>query len=289
MNRHNIDICALSETKKKGNARYNNYILFHSGVEKNHRAQAGVGILIHEKFRDLIEKVEYVNQYLMYITIKLTSDRVHMVSVYADMNKPRDEREHFFDELQEVLERLPNRNNIFLMGDFNSRIGNNHILGVMQRFNEETRNENGDMLISFYAQNELCINNTFFDYREQQKYTFINTRGQKSMIDHVITNRAIYPSRVLDVRTLVSANVGTKHGLVLCKYRSSHEGRKKKRPANYVHKFNTEAFSNDSTKILYQNRLREKIIANPHRNRYNRRSRRKIKKNIINSAKEAIE
>lgn len=127
MNRHNIYICALSKTKKKGkgNTRYNNYILFHSGVEKNHRAQAGVGILIHEKFRDFIEKVEYVNQYLMHVTIKLTSDRVHMVSVYADMNKPRDEKEHIFDELQEVLEQLPNRDNIFLMGDFNSRIGNN--------------------------------------------------------------------------------------------------------------------------------------------------------------------
>lgn len=88
----------------------------------------------------------------------------------------------------------------------------------MQRFNEEIRNENGDVLISFCAQNELCINNMFFDHREQQKYTFINTRGQKSMIDHVITNRAIYLSRVLNVRTLVSANVGTQHELVL--YRS---------------------------------------------------------------------
>jgi len=39
-------------------------------------------------------------------------------------------------------------------------------------------------------------------------------------------------------------------------------GRKKKRLAIYVQKFNIEPFNNDRTKAL-QNRLREKIVANP--------------------------
>lgn len=43
------------------------------------------------------------------------------------------------------------------MGDFNSRIGNTPISGIMQRFNEETINDNGDMLIAFCSQNELRI------------------------------------------------------------------------------------------------------------------------------------
>jgi len=47
INAHNIDLCALSETKKKEKGNIRDYILFYNGVEKNARAMAGVGILIH--------------------------------------------------------------------------------------------------------------------------------------------------------------------------------------------------------------------------------------------------
>lgn len=51
MKRNGIEICALSETKKKGkgNLRYREYILIYSGKEKNKRAISGVGLLIHER------------------------------------------------------------------------------------------------------------------------------------------------------------------------------------------------------------------------------------------------
>jgi hypothetical protein len=49
MHTHNIDICTLSEIKKKRkrSVRYQNYILLYSEVERNNRAVTGVGILIH--------------------------------------------------------------------------------------------------------------------------------------------------------------------------------------------------------------------------------------------------
>lgn len=47
MEEHNIDICALSETKRKGkrNIAYPGYILKYSGYEKHKRTTAGVRIL----------------------------------------------------------------------------------------------------------------------------------------------------------------------------------------------------------------------------------------------------
>lgn len=54
----------------------------------------------------------------------------------------------------------------------------------MQSFNEEVKNENGNMFIEMCTYNELKINNTYFKHN----YTFRNTRGHKSAIDHVITN-----------------------------------------------------------------------------------------------------
>lgn len=48
----NIDICAIQETKKKskGQGYYNHYSLAYSGVKKEERAQAEIGILIRKKF-----------------------------------------------------------------------------------------------------------------------------------------------------------------------------------------------------------------------------------------------
>lgn len=167
--------------------KYRDHILFYSGVDKDCRARAGVGILMHEKFQTLLDDITYVHQNLMYITLNIEKEKHHFISIYApDITKSREEREQFFDQLQETLGILPNNDKIFIMGDFNSRIGNQVIPGVMQRYNEEISNENGNMLLDICAHNELRINNTFFDHKKQHKYTFHNTRGQKSMIDFVI-------------------------------------------------------------------------------------------------------
>lgn len=103
MEKHGIDICSISETKKKGkgNIRYQNHILFYSGVDKDSRAQAGVGVLIHKNFENNIEDVKYINHNIMYITIQ--AERTHIMSIYAPaINKPKEERESFFDALQET-------------------------------------------------------------------------------------------------------------------------------------------------------------------------------------------
>lgn len=72
MDRHKIDICTISETKRKrkGNIRFRNHILFYSGVDKGKRAHAGVGILIHRKYENSIEGVAYMNEKIMNITLK---------------------------------------------------------------------------------------------------------------------------------------------------------------------------------------------------------------------------
>lgn len=47
VDKHNIDISARSELKKKGRGKIKNqnYIVFYSGGENHQRAQAGVGML----------------------------------------------------------------------------------------------------------------------------------------------------------------------------------------------------------------------------------------------------
>ena len=144
------------------------------------------------------------------------------------------------------------------------------------------------MLLTTCAQYELRINNTFFNHKPQYKYTFENTREQKSMIDFVITNRNIHPTEILDVRVLTSANATTEHGLVLCKYRNKITPQRKK-PVEYATKFNIESFNNESTVQLYEERLKGKVEINPIKELDNvNQAWEKIKSNLLSSATEAL-
>ncbi|XP_057671969.1 uncharacterized protein LOC130903737 [Diorhabda carinulata] len=124
-----------------------------------------------------------------------------------------------------------------------------------------TLNSNGEQLIQFCAHNELRINNTFYPHKQQHKYTFENTRGHKSIIDYIITNRNIHPSKILDVRTLTSANTGTNHHMVLAIMRNCVQKKTHNKP-KVTEKLNIESLSDDTTKYLYQQRLRKAINEN---------------------------
>ncbi|XP_055384192.1 uncharacterized protein LOC129613898 [Condylostylus longicornis] len=221
---HKIDICALSETKKKGkgSTKYNNFVLVYSGKDKTERASSGVGLLIHEKFEKSISHIEYTNDRILLVTLNLQQHiKTHIISIYApDISKTKTEKDAFYTELQKVIDKIPPRDEIILLGDFNARVGNDAVRGIKQRFNESEMNDNGERLTQFCAQNELRINNTFFDHKLQHKYTFVDSRGRKSIIDYIITNINVHPAKIMDVRVLSSANVGTDLNLVLMKLNS---------------------------------------------------------------------
>lgn len=295
MERHNIDICALSETKKKGkgNDIYGNYIVIYSGKNKEERASSGVGIIVHQKHQNKIVNASYVNDRILHVTMTLNKNkRTHLVSVYApDTSKPQEAKDEFYYILQHTIDQIPNSDEIIILGDLNARVGDNVIPGIKERFNEEPVNENGNQLIEFCLQNCLRINNTFYDHKPQHKYTFMNTRGQKSTIDYVITNSGIHPKRIHDVRVLSSANLGTDHNLVLMKIAMCLTATKTQQcpQDRVIEKFNTESFEQQSTKHLFQKRLRDCIVENSiNCSDTVNEAWTKVLSNILKSAEEAI-
>lgn len=161
-------------------------------MDKGQRAHAGVGILINDKLANNIENVEYIDERLLHAEMKFNTDRIHIVSCYApDISKTRSEREAFFNDLQDLIKSIPSTQKIFIIGDLNARIGNQVIPGVMQKYNEDELNDNGELLVTMSTQSELRINNTYFQqwqHKWQHKFTWSNSQGQACMINHVITN-----------------------------------------------------------------------------------------------------
>lgn len=142
----------------------------HSGVNKEERAKEGVGLLIKSKYKDAIKTCQYINSRILQILMETHDTKIHIISVYApEACKPLQEREIFFNQLQQAVDKIPSNEMLILLGDFNSRIGNNIIPGVKQRFNEDYLKSNGELLIKLCTQQELRISNTFFPHKNQQK------------------------------------------------------------------------------------------------------------------------
>ena len=72
------------------------------------------------------------------------------------------EVEWFYEDLQELLELTPEKDVLFIIGDWNAKVGSQEIPRVMGKFNLGVQNEAGQRLIEFCQKNVLVITNTLF-------------------------------------------------------------------------------------------------------------------------------
>jgi len=54
----------------------------------------------NQKFKNIIDEIEYLNKNIIRITIKINTGRIHFISIYTpNISKPKEEKEIFFEEL----------------------------------------------------------------------------------------------------------------------------------------------------------------------------------------------
>ena len=80
--------------------------------------------------------------------------------------------ERFYEDLQDLLELTPKKDVLFIIGDWNAKVGSQEIPGVTGKFVLEVQNEAGQTLIEFCQENALVIANTLFQQHKRQLYTW---------------------------------------------------------------------------------------------------------------------
>ena len=94
------------------------------------------------------------------------------IKVYAPTtNAEESEVEQFYEELQGLLELTPKNDVLFIVGDWNARVGSQEIPGVTGKFGLGVHNEAGQRLTEFCQENALVIAKTFFQQCKRQLYT----------------------------------------------------------------------------------------------------------------------
>ena len=71
-----------------------------------------------------------------------------VIQVYAPISNAK-ETEQFHEDLQDLLELTPKKDILFIIGDWNAKVGSQEIPGVTGKFGVGAQNEAGQRLIEF--------------------------------------------------------------------------------------------------------------------------------------------
>ena len=108
---------------------------------------------------------------------------ITVIQVYAPTSNTEEaEVEWFYEDLQDLLELTPKKDILFIIGDWNAKVGSQETPGVTGKFGLGMRNEEGQILIEFCQENALVIANTLFQQHKTRLYMDI-TRWSTSKSD----------------------------------------------------------------------------------------------------------
>ena len=97
---------------------------------------------------------------------------ITVIQVYAPTSNTEEaEVEQFYEDLQDLLEITPKKDILFIIEDWNAKVGSQETPGVTSKFGLGIWNEAGQRLIEFCQENTLVIANTLFQQHKRRLYT----------------------------------------------------------------------------------------------------------------------
>ena len=104
---------------------------------------------------------------------------ITVIQVYALTSiAGEDEIEWFYEDLQDLLELTPKKDVLFIIADWNTKVGTQKLLGVTGIFGHGVQKEAGQRLTEFCQENTLVIANTLFQQYKRLLYAWTSPDGQ---------------------------------------------------------------------------------------------------------------
>ena len=116
---------------------------------------------------------------------------ITVIQAYAPTSNTEEaEVEQFYEDLQDFLELTPNKDVLFIIGDWNAKVGSQETPGVTGKFGLGIQNEAGQRLIEFYQENALVIANTLFQQHKRRLHKWTSPDGQhQNRIDYILCSQ----------------------------------------------------------------------------------------------------
>ena len=111
-----------------------------------------------------------------------------VIQVYAPANNAEEaEVEWFYEDLWDLLELTPKKDVLFIIGDWNAKVGSQETPGVTDKVGLGMWNEAGQRLIEFCQEDTLVIANTLLHQNKRWLYTWASPESQyQNQIDYIL-------------------------------------------------------------------------------------------------------
>ena len=116
---------------------------------------------------------------------------ITVIQIYAPTSNAEEaEVERFCEDLKDLLELTPKKDVLFIVGDWNAKVGSQETPGVTGNFGPGIWNEAGQRLIEFCQDKALVIVNTLFQQHKRRLYTWTSPDGQhQNQMDYVLCTK----------------------------------------------------------------------------------------------------
>ena len=219
-----LDVVGVQEVRWSGQGRTatpSGHVFLYSGKDDDsHRS--GVGLLLSPLASKALMTYECVSDRLLTARINCGVINLTVVVCYAPTEVSGvDEKDEFYQTLEDVLQKSHKHDVRMVIGDFNARVGSKRegyeqVLGPHAM--HEQPNDNGARLLDACASNDLTIGGSLFPHKLIHKYTWTSNAGNKprAQLDHILISRC-WRRSMLDCRTYRSADISSDHELLVAK------------------------------------------------------------------------
>ena len=127
-------------------------------------------------------------------------------------NTEEAEVEWYDEDLQDLLDLTPQKDVLFIIGDWNAKVESQETQGVTDKFGLGIWNEAGQRLIEFCQENAVIIANTCFQQHKRRLYTWTSPDGQyQNQIDYILCSSQRWRSSIQSAKTRPGADCGSDH------------------------------------------------------------------------------
>ena len=127
----NVDIVGISELKWAGMGEFNSddHYIYYCGQETLRRN--GVAIMVNKRVRNAVLGCNLKNDRMISVRFQGKPFNITVIQVYDPTSSAEEgEVERLYEDLQDLLELTPKKDFLFIIGDWNAKVGSQETPGV---------------------------------------------------------------------------------------------------------------------------------------------------------------
>ena len=151
--------------------------IYYCGQESLRRN--GVVIMVNKRVQNAVLGCNLKNDRMISVRFQGKPLNITVIQVYAPTSNTEEaEVEQFYEDLQDLLERIPKKDVLFIIGAWNAKVGSQETPGVTGKFGLGVQHKARQRLREFCQENTLVMANTLLQQHKRRLYMWTSPDGQ---------------------------------------------------------------------------------------------------------------